>query len=303
MLLNFVPLFLSIRAFAKASPYSERKSSTLESSGWSSPFGVVAHDELVIAPRIGDVLRHLHTSGSGLNWIDVPETNSSYVLHTFEEWAAAEHAVMGYKANTFAYAASQIVNGNMSRERSLQDGLEDPHLSPRLDGGHSVEPGVETDTPDGRHMNGVNRFFCYNSGQFATNVVWTQMLTLGCGAFVTHWGNHIATWRSQRWPTPAPDSKLYAMFYQYSGWWTDKESNAACGTLLNEIRKWYCKYNADGMGHGRKRDVSDAGYYQSQGGILRGYDSPVGTPNNKLGKMIWEVRADPNTCHSNGNPC
>ncbi|KAL9109197.1 MAG: hypothetical protein Q9227_006122 [Pyrenula ochraceoflavens] len=289
MLLTFaLPVFF-LSAAIKASPPRTRDNDVVSALGKIDDFSELLNDEVVTGPRIGEVLQHLQTNGSGLDWTDDPKSNGSYVFHTFEEWAAAEHAVLGYAANTFAHAFSQLINGNRTSKRLSRSVPAGHHLYRRLDGGHDVENGVKADTPDGGHKNRAARFFCYNSGQWATDFAWNSISGYACAGAAwgaQQWG--VKTWRSQRWPEPPPGNHIYATFLQAAGWFTNTGAAIACSTAMSHARDGTCKAFDQQVGH--RRDVSDSGSFKTQGGILRIYDSEPGTSSKKLGKMFLEFK-------------
>ena len=301
LVISVLPLFFLFRAI-EASPTHTRDFEFGNALNKIEGFPQLLDDELVTAPRIGEVLQHFQTNGSRINWIDDPKSNGSYTFHTFEEWAAAEHAILGYEANTFAHAFARIINGNRTSKRLGRSIPTNHRLYRRLDGGHDVENGVEADTPSGAHQSRAARFFCYNSGQWASSFAWAGISGTACAGGIwgaKKWG--VKTWRSNRWPEPPPGNHVYATFLQIAGWWSEHGANIACTVAMTQARNGFCNSFDPKARH--RRDVNDSGKFVTQGGILRVYDSPVGTSSKKLGKMFLEFRVDPNTCQGNGDPC
>ncbi|KAL9112249.1 MAG: hypothetical protein Q9227_003367 [Pyrenula ochraceoflavens] len=306
MLLIFSLLLLYLFGATEPSVFYPRSAGNSTGLDQTSDLEELLDSELVQAPRIADVLQHFQINGSGLDWISDYESNSSYLFHTFEEWAAAEHAILGYKANTFAYAFSQLIRNRTPT--ALRREMSSIHtLHRRLDKGHDIPEGIETDTQDGRHLSRAARFFCYNSGQWATHAAWSNPGFFTCDYSkkgVVHKDDNkfgVKTWTSQRFAEPSPGSKIYVIFYQFSGWLGKDEMGGICSMLTEKATNGFCKsFNQKAR---NRRDHPDHNKYVTQGGILRAYDSPSGTSKDKLGAMLWEFRADPNTCHGNGNPC
>lgn len=278
------------------------------------------------SPRIADVISHLESGPEGLDWIDDDDGQGSYVIHTFEEWAAAEDAILGYKANTFAHSMSRasgttslsaIYPNNSTQPSDLILPETGPKHSRRsmlrrdnLDGGHEIEGGVITDDPNNPPTNRAARFFCYKAGQWGSTIAFGIASGIGCGTVANVLKRYgvIKTWRSYRLPEPPAGNHVYAVFLQQASFVNDQTANAVCTSALTKFRDTICQ--AEGIkpdDKDKRADDSvgpiDQGPFVSRGGVVRVYDSDPGTPVNKLGKVLLELKVDPNTCHKDANPC
>lgn len=88
-----------------------------------TPMSTNEPNQVAESPRIADVLRHLSSTGE-LHWTDDGSGYGGLVIeHTFAEWAAAEEAILGYKADTVA--RQMMMNADSGAEVSGEEACVD----------------------------------------------------------------------------------------------------------------------------------------------------------------------------------
>lgn len=274
---------------------------------WPTPGTIIGRAEdsvsgdvtdVVQPPRVGDVISHLQNNG-GVAWTDHDDGSSS-VFHTYEQWAAAEHAVMNYTANTFAHVMAQSVATkrsvkiHYSRDDHVNTSPNPLYRRDGLDGGHDIKEGE--DAGDGKGSRAA-RFFCYNTGQYAKGATLSAIAGAICGIIadlLVEGG--VRTWKSQRLPVPGPETnKYFVWFLQHAGKVIDAQAGSFCTFNLSQLNTALCQSNVN-----TKRDTIQI----TRGAVWRTYDSPPGTSASKLGAQLTELKADPNTCNDKTkDPC
>ncbi|KAL9106595.1 MAG: hypothetical protein Q9227_008378 [Pyrenula ochraceoflavens] len=246
------------------------------------------------APRISDVLEYLEANG-GVTWTSTNGTR--YTTHTYEEWAAAESALMGNGAMTFVGLLASETNSS-SVSQSSKSLSTSPSPAPILEikrdsWGQRITGGIS--------FNGVNRYaysYCYNSGQWGSTGAFSDFVLRACTAIMNHGQpDRVITWHSQGYHQP--DHNVAAWFVQQSG--KGGLSIHACQEIFSGFKDGGVPTGSDPWCTGTGKLGKKDGPGMTQGGYVRWYDNKDNSWT--VGSQAGQLKIDPNKCFSSGKPC
>ncbi|KAL9619378.1 MAG: hypothetical protein Q9160_005973 [Pyrenula sp. 1 TL-2023] len=256
--------------------------------------------DIVQGPRVTDTIAYLERNG-GIKWED--SDNGQTVSHTYEEWAAAEQAVLGYKAHTFAHAMAMPATNDITTRWAPITPVSRTNLFARdgLDGGTETKA---TDLGDNKGDR-ATWFFCFKTGAFGKGLSLAQIAGFACAAVMEgiKYGG-IRTWKSQQLPTPGPTTaKPITWFLQAAGWAADVAAANFCTFSFGQLQSNICLAK-----DASKRDLDRAlemraDEHPTRGAVFRVYDSAPKTDKKKLGSLLFELKIDPNTCQDDRDAC
>ncbi|KAL9112248.1 MAG: hypothetical protein Q9227_003366 [Pyrenula ochraceoflavens] len=252
-------------------------------------------DSLDPAPRIVDVLEYFEANG-GLNWTDAGN-NTRYTVHTVDEWAVAELALIGGGNQTFIGALASLANSSLdsnvsspvkpSTPSTTSNKIKRDSRAKKIDGGISIGNAF-------RYAD----YRCFNSGQWAATGAFTDFVDQACHAVMSSdHQNRVITWHSQGYHQP--DHNIAAWFVQQSG--KGYLSSRTCQQLFYGFQNGGLPTGQGPLCGGTGNLGAKDGPGMTQGGYVRWHDGSYSS--SPKGLYAGELRIDPNTCHDNGKPC
>lgn len=249
------------------------------------------------APRIADILDYMEANG-GVSWTD-SGNGTRYTTHTYEEWAAAERALISEGIQTFIGALA--LNSNFSSDPLHPSGslATVPSSIP-----HSMTPKRASSAKPikgGLTVSGSNRYayyYCFESGQWGATTAFSDFTyTAYNSVYNSGPSGKVLTWHSRGYHQP--DHNVAAWFIQQSG---------SGGLFASTCKQIFSVFQPGGVlagegpwctGKGKTGEKNGPG--MTRGGYVRWDANADGSWFS--GGQKGDLKIDPNTCHSDGKPC